>query len=189
MFTTLVLILVIVVLVFYMLYVQLIQKRNGALEAMSTIDVQLKQRLDLLPNVLKIAKKFMEHESQLMNELTERRTSLSKVYDKNNDDELKAHLAATNEFNAKMDKLMINVENYPDLKSDATMIQAMQTYNEVEAQIAAARRFYNSNVTQLNNSVEIFPSSIVAKYVGVNKMPLFEAEAAAKDAKKAPAKK
>lgn len=182
MFTTVVLILVVLLLLAYLLYVQLIQKRNSALEALSTIDVQLKQRLDLVPNILKIAKKFMEHESKLLTEITELRTALSNPYDRNNSEDLKSHISSAKEFSAKMDKLMINVENYPDLKSDATMIQAMQTYNEVEAQIAAARRFYNSNVTQLNNSVEIFPSSLVAKYVGVNKMPFFEAEAAAKEA-------
>ncbi len=75
-----------------------------------------------------------------------------------------------------MGKLLISVENYPDLKSDQTMLQAMRSYNEVEAQIAAARRFYNSNVNALNNSIQIFPGSIFAKLAGIANMPFFEAE-------------
>ncbi len=66
---------------------------------------------------------------------------------------------------------MIAVEAYPDLKSDETMLQAQRTYNEVEEQIAAARRFYNASVTQLNNSVQIFPGNFIAGIAKVNAMP------------------
>ena len=75
---------------------------------------------------------------------------------------------------------MVRVEAYPDLKSDQTMGQAMQTYNEVEAQIAAARRFYNSAVTALNNSVQIFPGNIIANMAGVSEMPFYETDDAAR---------
>ena len=71
---------------------------------------------------------------------------------------------------------MVSVENYPQLKSDQTMMTAMQTYNEVEEHIAAARRFYNSAVLELNNAVEIFPSSVVALIINIKKMPFFEIE-------------
>ena len=67
---------------------------------------------------------------------------------------------------ADMAKMMISVENYPDLKSDKTMLQAQRTYSEVEDNIAAARRFYNSSVTKLNNSIQIFPGNILANYIG-----------------------
>ena len=70
---------------------------------------------------------------------------------------------------------MINAENYPQLKSDATMVQAQQTYAEVEEHIAAARRFYNSAVNELNNAVEIFPSSLIAMMLGIRSFPYFEA--------------
>lgn len=71
---------------------------------------------------------------------------------------------------------MINVENYPQLKSDATMVQAMQTYAEVEEHIAAARRFYNSAVNELNNAVEIFPSSAIAGMLNIKAKPFFEVQ-------------
>ena len=75
---------------------------------------------------------------------------------------------------------MVNVENYPQLKSDQTMMQAMQTYAEVEEHIAAARRFYNSAVNELNNAVEIFPSSVIAGMCGISSYPFFEAVEAAR---------
>ena len=73
---------------------------------------------------------------------------------------------------------MINMEDYPDLKSNETLIQAQQTYNEVEAQIAAARRFYNSSVTELNNTIEIFPGNLLAGIANSKIMPFFEADEA-----------
>ena len=75
-----------------------------------------------------------------------------------------------------MGQLMVNVENYPQLKSDQTMVQSMQTYNEVEEHIAAARRFYNAAVLDLNNAIELFPSSIVATFFNFKQMPFFKIE-------------
>jgi LemA protein len=71
---------------------------------------------------------------------------------------------------------MITVENYPDLKSDQTMLQAQKTYNEIEEQIAAARRFYNSAVTSLNNSIEIFPGNLLANLAKAKIMPFYETD-------------
>lgn len=71
-------------------------------------------------------------------------------------------------LNQKLNDFKVSLENYPDLKSNQTMIAAMQSMNEVEEHISAARRFYNSNVNRLKNSVEIFPGNLVAKLVGVN---------------------
>ena len=81
------------------------------------------------------------------------------------------------QLNNKLKSFWVNVENYPDLKSNQTMVQAMQTFNEVEEHIAAARRFYNAAVNDLKNAVEIFPSSFVAKLIGIKvEMPFFKAE-------------
>ena len=77
-----------------------------------------------------------------------------------------------------MQQLLVSVENYPQLKSDATMVTAMQTYNEVEEHIAAARRFFNSAVNDLNNAVEIFPSSLFAKKLGISTKEFFKIEEA-----------
>lgn len=159
----------------YIWYAALIGKRNRAREALSGIDAQLKQRFDLIPNVLKIAQKFMEHEKGLITEITELRTTAAKPYDRNDAAAVREHLDATQSLSNKMGALMVNVENYPTLKSDQTMVQAMQTYNEAEAQITAARRFYNASVTDLNNAVQIFPGNLIAGLAGVKEMPFFEA--------------
>jgi len=160
----------------YFWYVSLIGKRNKAREALSTIDVQLKQRFDLIPNILTIAQKFMDHEKSLLTDITELRTRAAKPYDRNDAAAVREHIATSQELAGKMNSLMLNVENYPTLKSDATMTQAMQTYNEVEAQISAARRFYNAAVTDLNNAVQIFPGNIIAGMANVKEMPFFETD-------------
>ena len=71
---------------------------------------------------------------------------------------------------------MVRVENYPQLSSSQNMIEAQQSYNEIEAQIVAARRFYNAAVNSLANSIQIFPGNILANLIGIKAMPLFEAE-------------
>ncbi len=164
----------------YYLYVSLVQKKNKAKEALSGIDVQLKKRADLIPNILKIAQKFMEHEKELLTDITELRAQVTKDYDREQKAEVEEHLKAAEMLAGKMGKLMIAVEDYPDLKSDQTMVQAQQTYNEVEEHIAASRRFYNSAVTELNNAVEIFPSSVIAKMIKISDMPFYEADEASK---------
>lgn len=170
----------IVVIIIYLWYVSLIKKRNVVREALSGIDVQLKKRANLVPNILKIAKKFMDHEKSLLTELTELRTQVTAGYDINDPKEIKEHLAKAEQLNNKMGKLMVNVENYPELKSDNTMLHAMKTYNEVEEHISAARRFYNAAVSELNTAVEVFPGSIIASMANVNAMPFYEADEASK---------
>ncbi len=172
----------ILIVILYFWYASIIAKRNKAKEALSGIDVQLKKRSNLIPNILKIAKRFLEHEKSLLTEITQLRAGTEKDYDKDDREAVQQHLNTAEQLTGKMGQLMIAVEDYPDLKSDQTMIQAMQTYNEVEAQIAAARRFFNSAVTSLNNAVQIFPGNVIAGWAGVSEMPLYETD----DASKAP---
>ncbi|QYK01266.1 LemA family protein [Shewanella psychrotolerans] len=170
----------IAVMIAYLWYVSLIKKRNVGREALSGIDVQLKKRANLIPNILKIAKKFMEHEKSLLTEITSLRTQVTAGYDLNDPQAIKDHLVAAEQLNSKMGQLMVNVENYPELKSDNTMLHAMQTYNEVEEHISAARRFYNAAVSDLNTAVEIFPGSIIASMANVKVMPFYEADEASR---------
>jgi LemA protein len=157
-----------------------VSRRNQALQALSGIDVQLKQRWDLVPNILKLAARFMEHEKSLMSDITALRENAAPSYNPKDTESLKQHLAASEALGQRMGQLMIKAENYPDMKSDQTMVQAMQTYNEVEAQIAAARRFYNASVTDLNNSVQIFPGNVLAKMAGIGEMPFYETDQASR---------
>ena len=168
----------VLVLMFYNMYVQLIKKRNKVREATGGIDVQLNKRYSLIPNILTIANKFMEHEKGLMEEITSLRAKAESI--KSDANTISEKINLDNQIASKMGQLMVNVENYPQLKSDQTMVQAMQTYNEVEEHIAAARRFYNSAVNELNNAVEIFPSSLIAGMINISSYPFFEANEAAK---------
>ena len=141
----------VILVLLYIAYVKLIAKKNKVREALASIDVQLKKRYDLIPNILFMANKFMEHERGLLDDITKLRTEAVKM--SSNFDNVKEKIALDAEIKNKMGQLMVSVENYPQLKSDQTMIQAMSTYNEVEEHIAAARRFYNSAVLDLNNAV------------------------------------
>tara|TARA_Y200000002_G_scaffold370299_1_gene365605 strand:+ start:372 stop:950 length:579 start_codon:yes stop_codon:yes gene_type:complete len=178
--TILIIVAVTVTLLLYLLYARIIKNKNKVYEALAGIDVQLKNRSNLIPNILEIAKKFMEHEKELISSVTELRTKTDKDYDSNDSAAVKEHMAVASALDAQMGQLMISVEAYPDLKSDQTMQQAQLSYNEVETKIAAARRFYNSAVGQLNNSIEIFPGSFLAKYANASVMPFYEADEASK---------
>ena len=166
----------VVVLVLYMLYVKLITRRNKAREALSTIDVQLRQRHDLIPNVVTLAQKFMTHEKELLEGLVAARTQAQQPYRADDPAAVRQHIEAEQQLSAGLGRLFAVAENYPELRSSETIVTAQQTLNEVEGHIAAARRFYNSAVTELNNAVEIFPSSLVASLAGVQKMPFYEVE-------------
>jgi len=165
----------------YIWYASIVTKKNKAKESLSSIDVQLRKRSNLIPNILKIAKKFMEHEKALLTEVTELRAKVDADYDADDVAAVQEHLEAAGSLGGAMGKIMVAVEDYPELKSDQTMLQAQRTYNEVEEQIAAARRFYNASVTSLNNSIEIFPGNLLAGYAGVRgPMPFYEADEASR---------
>lgn len=167
----------------YRTYVSVIEKKNKVQEAFRSIDVQLQKRYDLIPNILTMAQKFMEHERGLFEEVTRLRTeAMSLPADMNN---MGKKIQLDSQIKDLMGQIMVSVENYPQLKSDQTMVTAMQTYNEVEEHIAASRRFYNSAVLELNNAVEIFPSSIFASMVGAQKQEFFQADDVARKAVKA----
>ena len=166
-------VLVVVLIALYGMYVSLIKKKNKVKEALGGIDVQLNKRYSLIPNILTIASKFMEHERNLMQNITELRSKASGIRSDVNTAAEKFDL--DNQIVSKMGQLMVSVENYPQLKSDQTMVNAQRTYAEVEEHIAAARRFYNSAVNDINNSIEIFPSSLIAGMLGMKPYPFFEA--------------
>jgi len=170
---------VVVVVYFYAVYVSLIKKRNKLKEASADVDVQLKKRYDLIPNILNMASKYMEHEKTLLAEIVRLRSEALKQ-------NFAAHpnkcIELENALDDKLKSFWVNLENYPDLKASQTMIQGMQTFSETEEHIAAARRFYNAALTDLKNVVEIFPSSLVASWVGVKAdSPFFTASEEAKE--------
>ncbi len=169
-------ILLFILVLFYGLYVSLIKKKNNVAEAASGIDVQLKKRYDLIPNMLKAAAKFMEHEKELFKAVTTLREKAMNATNYN--DKFKAE----GELSTALRTFNIRAESYPQLKSDATMVNAQQSMAETEEHIAAARRFYNAAVKDYKNAIQIFPSSLVALIIGLkDEYPFFEAEEGAKE--------
>lgn len=157
-------------------YVSLITRRNQVREAMGSVDVQLRKRFDLLPNIVALAQKFMTHEKALLGELTALRAQVEAPYAKDDPTAAGVHLDASKKLEAGMMRLFAVAENYPELRSAETITTAQRSFEEVEGNIAAARRFYNSAVTRLNNAVEIFPGSIIANIVNVKSFPFYEVE-------------
>lgn len=157
-------------------YVVLIRRRNRALEALSSIDVQLRKRHDLLPNILKLAERFMAHERDLLTRVTELRQEARRPYDATDSEAVRRHLEAERGLEAGLRQLFALAENYPELRSSQTVIEAQQAFARVEGHVAAARRFYNSAVADLNNAVQIFPGSLIARQARVEAMPFFELE-------------
>ncbi len=172
----LLLVIAVIAIILYFLYVALIKRRNTAREALSSIDVQLRKRHDLVPNVVTLAQKFMTHERELLEGITQARNLAQSSYSRDDPAAVAEHLGAEAKLQSGLMHLFAVAENYPELRSAETIQNAQQTVNEVEGHIAAARRFYNSAVTDLNNAVEIWPSSVIAGMVGVKQMPFFEIE-------------
>ncbi|MBQ8465813.1 MAG: LemA family protein [Alphaproteobacteria bacterium] len=157
--------------VFYFIYVSLIKKKNKVKEASSGIDVQLKKRYDTIPNLLSMASKYMSFEENLLKEITQLRTqAMETSFLKNPKESVKLE----NKLSSKLKEFNVSVENYPDLKSSQPMVQAMSSLSDVEENIAAARRFYNAAVNDLNNAVEIFPSSLIANMLNIKQAVFFE---------------
>ena len=152
------------------LYNNLVRRRNAVDQAFSTIEVQLTQRYDLIPKLVETVKQYMGHERGLLEEIVrlrsqamQGRTTAEKV-------------AANNELTGALGRLSVQVENYPQLRSSDNFIHLQRSLNEVEEQLAAARRSYNAAVTEYNNSVETFPGSLIAGVAGFREQQVFVAE-------------
>lgn len=155
-------------------YASIISYRNRAQEALGSVDVHLRQRHDLLPNILTIAQKFMQHERELLARIAELRAAATAPYRKEDPKSVAAHLQSEGALTAAMGRLFAVAESNPDLKSQEPIVRAQETFEEVEGHIAAARRFYNSAVAQLNNAVQIFPGPIFAGIARVQALPFYE---------------
>lgn len=172
-----------VVVLLYLQYAALVRRRNRVAEALAGIDAQLQQRHDLIPNVLRIARRFMEHESALLNDITALRAKAQQQLGERDFARIPEKLDAEARLGQQMGRLLMLAENYPQLRSDGPMIEAQRTYSEVEANIAAARRFYNAAVKELRNAAEIFPGQLLRGVAGVRTIPPpFEAVDAARTA-------
>ena len=153
--------------VLYLWYANIVTRKNRVGEALAGVDVQLNQRHDLIPNLLAIAKRFMEHERGLLDEITALRAKAASATDP------ATKFAAEGQLDIGLGKLFAVAEAYPNLKSDGPMIEAQRGLTEVETNIAAARRFYNAAVGDLRNATQIFPGSLLAGLAGASTPPPF----------------
>ncbi len=157
-------------------YNSLISRKNMVKNSFAAIDVQLKKRYDLIPNLVATVKQYMEYEKNLLNELTELR---AKAISNDISDNEKINL--DNQISKSMRSIFAVAENYPDLKASQNMELLQRSLNEVEEQLAAARRSYNAAVTSFNNAIEMFPSNIVAAMMNYKTRTLFETPTAQKE--------
>ena len=165
-----VLALLIVIIVF--IYNRLVALRQTREQAFADIDVQLRQRYDLIPNLLETVKGYASHEKEVLENVTEARASVGRA--KGGD--LGERVGAENMLSQAMMNLFAVAENYPDLKADTNYRQFMAELSDIENKIAAARRFFNNATSELNTAVEQFPAVIFAGMFGFKKEEFFEIE-------------
>jgi LemA protein len=153
------------IIVWIAVYNSLIGKRNQVTNAFSAIDVMLKKRFDLIPNLVEIVKQYTNYEQSTLTKIVELRT---KATSGAVSDTEKAGLDA--ELSTAVKGLMVTVENYPDLKANTNFLNLQTTWTESEEQIAAARRTYNAVVTDFNNAIMMFPGNLFAGMLSYTKI-------------------
>ena len=150
-------------------YNGLVSKRNTIESTFSTIDVMLKKRYDLIPNLVAAVRGYSEHESATLARVTELRNLALKGTTSTED-----RVNMDNEIGRGIASLLAVAEGYPELKAAENFMHLQRTLNEVEEQLSAARRTFNAATTEFNNTVEMFPSSLIARLFKFTTRPLFE---------------
>ena len=172
-----------IVVVAYFWYATIVRRKIRVTEALAGIDVQLQQRHDLIPNVLTIARRFMEHERGLLTEITELRSKAQQQVGERDFAKVAEKFDTEARLGQQMGRLLMLTENYPQLKSDGPMIEAQRTYTEIETNVAAARRFYNASVASLTSAVQTFPGPLFKALAGIKDVPpMFQTVEAARTA-------
>ncbi|MEY3471030.1 MAG: hypothetical protein RLZZ223_380 [Candidatus Parcubacteria bacterium] len=168
--TTWIILVILAVIVIYaiMVYNNLVSLRQKVSEAWSDIDVQLKRRYDLIPNLVETVKGYATHESSVFEDVTKARSqamSASGLHDKSE---------AENILSGTLKSLFAVSENYPELKANENFLELQRELSDTENKIQASRRFYNSVVMSLNTKIESFPDSVVASIGKFEKKEYFE---------------
>ena len=155
----------------FALYNSFVKLNNKVKEAFSTMDVYLKKRWDLIPNIVETVKGYAKHEKDTLKEVVELRNS---AYDKMSDDE---KIKTNEQLSSGISKIMALAEAYPDLKANENFKDLSNQLTKVEDDIANSRKYYNGVVRIYNNKVEMFPSNIFAGLLGYKSKAMFEASA------------
>jgi LemA protein len=161
-------ILVLLVLWLISLYNGLVRLRNRRQNAFADIDVQLRQRHDLVPQLVETVKGYASHEKELLLRVTEARTAAMSA--RTIDDKI----AAEQQLTSALQGLKVQVEAYPDLKANQNFLQLQEELSDIENKLAASRRFFNGATTEYNNAVESFPGNLVARNFGFQREVFFD---------------
>ncbi len=167
-----------VVMICIIIYNMMFKKRNKVKTAFSSLDVMLKKRYDVMPNLVSMVQNYMTHESELLTKLTslrERAQSASSIEE---------NIDLNNEIDANMRKLKVSFEAYPDLKANQNFLHMQAVLNDIEEQISAARRTYNAHVEDYNNLIGIIPMNLFALLFRFKPYKLFEITNEERESKK-----
>ena len=158
----------IIALILISMYNNLVKLRNNRENAFANIDVQLKQRYDLVPQLVATVKGYATHERELLEKVTAARSACMNATSIND------RVQADNALGAALSGLRVAVEAYPELKANQNFLQLQNELSDIENKLASVRRFFNSATKELNNAVQSFPSNIIAGMFGFKKEPMFE---------------
>ena len=161
-------IVIVLIIAFISTYNKLISSRMKVKEAFSTMDVYLKKRYDLIPNLVEIVKGYMNYEEETLSKITELR---SKSYSSHQE-----KIENEKEMSSAINKFLAVAENYPELKANAQFLELQKQLLSVEDDIENARRYYNGTVSNLNILVNTIPTNIVAIIAGIKEEPFFETD-------------
>ncbi len=156
-------------------YNGLVSLRNKVKDQWSQIDVQLKRRFDLIPNLVETVKGYAKHESETLENIVKARNQFASA--KTPEEEMKAN----GELSKGISKIFALAENYPDLKANEGFVKLQDELKETEDKISYARQFYNDNVLEYKNKIEMFPSNIIANIFKFKPEPFFEASEKERD--------
>ena len=165
---------------FISMYNGLVKLRNNRENAFANIDVQLKQRFDLVPQLVNTIKGYATHEKETLEKVTAARAAAM------NATTVDEKLAADKALSGALAGLRVSLEAYPELKANQNFLQLQNELADIENKLSAARRFFNSTTRELNNACEVFPSNIVAGMFGFKRAPMYEATESRDALNKAP---
>jgi len=171
-----IIVVVVVVLVFIFMYNRLVRLRNQVENAWAQIDVQLKRRTDLIPNLINTVKGYVKHERETLESVTNARTALMGA----GQDPKKA-AQADNMLQGALKSLFAVAENYPNLKANENFLQLQEELSGTENKIAAARQYYNDMVMFFNTRIQSFPDAVLAGVFGFSRKEMFEVPQADKE--------
>ncbi len=166
---------VVLLIIFLAIYNGLVRRRNQVKNSWAQIDVQLKRRYDLIPNLVETAKGYMKHERETLEAVTNARNLAQQASSAGAGERAKAE----GELSSVLSRLLAVVENYPDLKANQNFLALQEELASTENKISFSRQFYNDSVLRYNNQTQMFPSNIVASMTGFKASEFFEVTLAA----------